>query len=55
MQVLATIGLFSPVRMLPVSLFDIVRKALWVGIVALPLALRGEVTPGVAESSGRRE
>jgi hypothetical protein len=36
--------------MLPVILFDIVWKALWVGIVALPLVLRGEVTSGVAET-----
>jgi hypothetical protein len=50
MQLLAIIGLFSPVRMLPVILFDIVWKALWVGIVALPLVLRGEVTSGVAET-----
>jgi hypothetical protein len=50
MQLLAIIGLFSPVRMLPVILFDIVWKALWVGIVALPLVLRGEVTQGVAET-----
>jgi hypothetical protein len=50
MQLLAIIGLFSPVRMLPVILFDIVWKALWVGIVALPLVVRGEVTPGVAET-----
>lgn len=50
MQLLAIIGLFSPVRMLPVILFDIVWKALWVGIVALPLVLRGEVDAGVAET-----
>jgi len=50
MQLLAIIGLFSPVRMLLVMLFDILWKALWVGIIALPLVVRGEVTPGVAET-----
>jgi hypothetical protein len=50
MQILATIGLLSPARVLPVILFDIVWKALWVAVVAPPLVLRGEVTPGVAET-----
>jgi hypothetical protein len=50
MQLLAIVGLFSPVRMLPIVVFDVVWKLLWVGVVAVPLALRSELTPGALET-----
>ena len=38
---LAIVGLFHPLRMLPVLLFELVWKSLWMLVVALPLA-RGD-------------
>ena len=37
MSVLALLGLRYPIRMLPVLLFEVGWKTLWLGIVALPL------------------
>ena len=37
MSVLALLGLRYPIRMLPILLFEVGWKALWFGIVALPL------------------
>ena len=42
MSVLALIGLRYPVRMLPILLFEVGWKLLWLGVVALPLWVHGD-------------
>ena len=37
MGLLSIAGLFSPVRMLPLLVFEIAWKSIWVGTVALPM------------------
>ncbi len=46
----ALIGLRYPLQMLPVLLWEITWKVLWLLTVALPLYLANHVTPGVAEN-----
>ena len=43
MSVLALLGLRYPVRMLPVLLFEVAWKLLWLGVVALPLSLDNQL------------
>ena len=45
MSVIAVIGLFHPVRMIPILLFEVAWKLIWLGAVALPLWLNHEMTP----------
>jgi hypothetical protein len=49
MSLLALVGLQRPVRMLPVLLFEVVWKLLWLGLVALPKAIDGTVDSATAE------
>jgi len=46
MGLLSVVGLFSPVRMLPLLVFEIAWKAIWVGAVALPTVLDGSADDG---------
>jgi hypothetical protein len=43
MSVLALLGVRYPLRMLPILLFEVSWKLLWLGIVALPLWSDGEL------------
>jgi hypothetical protein len=45
LAILALLGLRYPVRMLPVLLFDSAWKLIWLGVVALPLSLSGQMDP----------
>jgi len=43
MSVLALLGLRYPVRMLPILLFEVVWKLIWLAVVALPLWLDNQM------------
>lgn len=49
MSVLALVGLWRPVRMLPVLLFESLWKLLWLGLVALPHLLDDTLDGAMAE------
>ena len=49
MQLLAVAGVFAPVRLLPMLVFDVLWKVIWVGAVAIPLAQAGQISEPVAE------
>ena len=49
MSVLALFGLRYPQRMLPILLFEVGWKLLWLGTVALPLWLDGNLTGATSE------
>jgi hypothetical protein len=49
MSVLALFGLRYPQRMLPILLFEVGWKLLWLGIVAVPLWLDGDLTGATRE------
>jgi len=46
MGLMAVAGLFSPVRMLPLLVFEIAWKAIWVSTVALPKWIDGSLDDG---------
>jgi len=52
MSVLALLGVRYPLRMLPILLFEVVWKALWLGIVALPLWSDGRLDGATREQAG---
>jgi hypothetical protein len=51
MSVLALLGLRYPQRMLPILLFEVGWKLLWLGVVALPLWLDGNLTGATREQT----
>lgn len=46
---LMAIGLIHPLRMLPIMLFTVFYKALWLGIVAYPMYQAGTLTPSALQ------
>jgi hypothetical protein len=52
MSVLALLGLRYPVRMLPILLFEVAWKLLWLGVVALPLWLDGHLEGATRQQTG---
>lgn len=49
MSLLAWLGLRHPAKLLPVLLFESAWKLLWLGAVALPLAVSGDLDSGTAD------
>ena len=51
MSVLALVGLRYPHKMLPILVFEVAWKLLWMGVVALPLWLDGNLTGATREQT----
>lgn len=49
MSLLALLGLRYPIRMLPILLFEVAWKVLWIGGVAIPLVVSGDLNAATAE------
>lgn len=49
MGLLALLGLRYPVRLIPILLFESLWKLLWLGLVALPAAVAGDVDDAMSE------
>ena len=47
MSLLALLGLRYPIRLLPILLFEVAWKLIWLGVVALPLWLDHELDAGM--------
>ena len=52
MGLLALLGLRYPVKMLPILLFESAWKLLWLGAIAAPLWMRGEMDSATSEVAG---
>src|ERR671928_1571634 len=50
MSLLAFLGLRYPVRLLPILLFECLWKVIWLGVVALPAVLAGDVDQAMSET-----
>jgi len=49
MSLLAFLGLRYPVRLLPILLFESLWKLIWLGVVALPAVVAGDVDEAIRE------
>lgn len=47
MSLLAFLGLKYPVKLLPLLIFESAWKLIWLGVVALPHLVAGDVSPGM--------
>ena len=50
LSILCLLGLRYPLQMLPLLIFELVWKTIWIVAIAYPLWIRGAMTPGVEES-----
>jgi hypothetical protein len=50
MSLLAFLGLRYPVKLLPVLLFESAWKLLWLGLVALPMAVDGDLDAATSDT-----
>jgi hypothetical protein len=51
MSALAILGLRYPLRMLPLLMFEVAWKAIWLVVVALPMWRAGQMDAGTAETA----
>ena len=49
MSLLAFLGLRYPVRMLPILLFEVIWKVLWIGVVAVPHLISNDLDSATRE------